>query len=272
MSRTVRRFLAPLLALALLAAAPGTAGRQKRSGNQLLVDGQYEEALTAYREGLAKAPEDPELHINAGAALYRLTRSREAAEEFRRGQALASDPAVRRAALYNEGTALLEAGDAAGAAARLRQVLLEDPEDDSARRNLEIALARQENQPQNEEKKSGGAQQGKGEKGESKPKPESGDRPEDKPPDGNSGEGGDQPPVEKQPSSSPGAGDRRPQPAGEHEQPPAPAPEQGARPLTKQEAERLLAAIGQGEKADLRAALAEMSAKPRRQGNPERDW
>ena len=50
------------------------------------------------------------------------------------------------------------------------------------------------------------------------------------------------------------------------------SPQDGSRPLTAQEAERLLAAIGQGEKEDLRDALAELAARPRRGENPERDW
>ena len=219
MTPLARRSVAPLLALALLAAAPGIAGRQKRAGNQLLAEGRFEEALAAYREGLAKAPEDPELHINAGAALYRLARPRDAAEEFRRGMALASDPAVRRTALYDEGTALLEAGDAAAAAARLRQVLLEDPTDDSARRNLEIALARQADQAQDRDRKSGAGDDGEGGKGESRSKPEAGESGAGKPPDGNPGGGGESPPPEAGKSPAPPAGAIPPQP-GDDAQPP----------------------------------------------------
>ena len=267
MRQATARRLAPLLALVLLAASPGAAGRQKRAGNRLLAEGRHEEALEAYRQGLSRAPEDAELHINAGAALYRLTRPHDAAEEFRRGMALASDAGLRRTALYNEGTSLLAAGDAAGAAGRFRQVLLEDPTDDAARRNFEIALARQEAEPQQEEKKSGPGEGGQGEQGErsdATPGPEPGPNPGAKSPEAPKGGGTEPPPTGGQGSAGEGAA-----PEGAR---PESSLQGGSRPLTAQEAERLLAAIGQGEKEDLRDALAELAARPRRNASPERDW
>ncbi|MEX2570809.1 MAG: tetratricopeptide repeat protein [Gemmatimonadota bacterium] len=136
------RAAAVLIVLALLAGPWQDAAR-------LAEQGDLESAERAYRVLLADDGTDPTLHYNLGTVLLRQGRFDEAREHLARA-ATSVDQSLGGAAAYNLGNTDLEpvAADpgAPGRAERLRRAieaykaaLREDPEDDDARWNLELA-------------------------------------------------------------------------------------------------------------------------------------
>ncbi len=153
--------LSVVLALALLAAgAPARASSPLRPpgaaeedrGRSLYRQGKYAEALQAFEAARALNPNDARLALAVGEALARLQRADEAGREFQRALAQTDDVDLRAESLYNAGTTRLDQGDAAGAIKLLRQALGLAPDRADARRNLELALLRLQQQQQQPQK------------------------------------------------------------------------------------------------------------------------
>lgn len=137
-----------LLAFLAAPALAATAEGALRRGNRLYEKGEHEQALESYADSGRRRPKDPRPLFNAGAALYRLNRSEQAAQAFEAAAALsAKDRKTLAAARYNEGNARAQAGDYAGAIAALRRAVTLDPADLDARHNLAVALRRLKNPP-----------------------------------------------------------------------------------------------------------------------------
>ncbi len=142
-----RAAAAGLLLAGLLAAPPAGAGMlrpdgapEAEQGVTLYLQGRYDDALAAFEAARARNPREARLSLAVGAALQALGRHDEAVREFERAYALTDSPRLRAESLYDAGTTLLAAGDAAGASERLRRSLALEPERDDALRNLEAAL------------------------------------------------------------------------------------------------------------------------------------
>ncbi|MFQ5768142.1 MAG: tetratricopeptide repeat protein [Acidobacteriota bacterium] len=143
---------AGVLLLMVLAPAATLAGgadvaRLNTEGNRLYARGEHEKALAKYVEALEEAkqavPEQvPTLHYNMGNALYRLGRFEEAAREYAQAGA-GKTGSLGNSAQYNEGNTRFAAEDYDGAADLYRKVLRSAPGRKDARHNLELALARQ---------------------------------------------------------------------------------------------------------------------------------
>lgn len=266
MRSLVLTVLAVLLATAFVLAEDGEAARLNEEGNRLYGEGRFEEALARYAEGLATEPDSRALHYNMGNALYRLGRVDEAVREYaaasREGGEAAS---LGTAAPFNEGTARLTAGDYEEAVKSLRDVLLQAPGDEDARHNLELALARlQEQQAQQQSQDESQKQEGdQGEEGEGAEGDE--ERQQQEPSEG------DQQPPEGEKSPDEGAPPVAPQPQeGEPGQEPEEAPRpETAEELSREEARRLLEALARDERADLKETLERPPAKKRK---ATRDW
>ncbi len=137
-------------------------GSLVESANKLLRAGKVEEAIKQYNQARIDAPDSPLLHYNLGNALYR-------AQQF--DQALAawqhvgdSDPKAAHLATYNRGNALYRLAEAseraqperalqlyAEALAHYRQVLRNDPNDQDAKFNYELARKKLEELRQRQE-------------------------------------------------------------------------------------------------------------------------
>lgn len=117
--RPSRVLLATVLFLATTAFGIG----QVEKGNRLYRDGRYEEAVAAYQEALQDGDDSPVLRFNLGTALLRLGRYAEA-EPYLRAALDAVDTEVREPALFNLGSRFLEEGRAA-ADPEARQRLLD---------------------------------------------------------------------------------------------------------------------------------------------------
>ncbi|MFT5232098.1 MAG: Ca-activated chloride channel family protein [Candidatus Krumholzibacteriia bacterium] len=113
--------------------------------------GEFEDALASFESALVQAPDHPSIGLAVGETLFRLERYEEAATEFERVLQITDDPQLRAEALYNLGTARLAVGDPGQAVSDLRDSLLEDPDQQDALFNLEVALQRLKQQEKEEE-------------------------------------------------------------------------------------------------------------------------
>jgi len=213
-------------------------------GNRYYRAGRYEEAVREYQKALSSGVNTPELHYNLGTALLQLGRYDEA-DPHLRAAVRSTDPELRQRAYYNIGNrALLPARQAAQGASEMldaaiasyRQALRLDPADTDAKWNLELALREQEKQ-QNQMPQSGG--------GEDQRRPED----DEQSPARGSGSG-------NTPSQAPGGS----------------GTQQGSRleqrPMSREQADRILSAIEQDERQLTREKLR----KGERRTPVARDW
>lgn len=142
--------------------------RDNRAGIKALGEDQTDEALEAFSDAQALAPDDPRVLYNLGLALARKGQLTEADQAWKRASELAEGK-LRRDAWFNRGVAALSAKDPARAARAFGESLLVDPQDEEARRNLEFALRQlqrkkqdsQQNQPSDSKRKQDSKEQGK---------------------------------------------------------------------------------------------------------------
>ena len=145
-----------LLALPACLTAPFQPGvADGRAGHELATLGDLEAAEEAFVAGLARdgVPPDVQARLWHNVALVRAQTDRvaEADSAFVRALDLTASPARRARIAYDAGTAQLAGDDARRAASHLRRALLLQPDDDDARRNLEIALRRIQPPPESPE-------------------------------------------------------------------------------------------------------------------------
>ncbi len=216
-------------------AKAATAESELRAGNRLYSKEMYEEALGHYAESIRRRPGDARAAFNAGSTMYRLEHGDEASDTFQRlAENDKLDAGVRTDAYYNLGNTRYAMGDYAGAAKAYRGALTLSPSDADARHNLAVAYERMRNPPDPKKQKD-----------QKKNEP---DKPKDDKKDDPKGGGGDE---------------------GKNKQEPKTRPKDQ---LTKEEAERVLRAVGEREKQAQKDA-AEAKAR-RATGRPpsEEDW
>ncbi len=230
----------------LLAFGTGWGIGDVERGNRLFRAGKYEEAVRVYQE-VIKAGEAPAyVHYNLGTALLKLGRYAEA-QPYLQAATRGTDAEVKQRAQYNLGNRYLEAarkGDAGEETTQLLDAAVEsykhalrlNPNDFDAKWNLELALREREKQSQSPQ---GGAN-------EQRPRSQS----EDEAPA--SGGGGGSNTNQNQPS---GQGNQRGQ---NYEQ----------RPMSQEEADRVLSAVEQDERELTREKLK----KGQRRTPVSRDW
>jgi Ca-activated chloride channel family protein len=240
-----RVFLGLTLVSFLCAPAAPALAAEAEKGAALYEKGDYLGALAKFREGLAGGPSAP-LYHDCGNALYRLEKFGEAAEQY--GGSLAdADPSLLASARYNRGNSLFRLGDIGGAAEQYIEALKLNPEDMDAKHNLELALRQmQQNQQSSSPDSSsseGGQEDSQQEQGEKQ-------------------EGGMQEGENEQDGESPPAGQESETEGGDQGQ------QEHRGSFSKEEAERLLEALGAEEKDQLKKR---MKAKVRRKG-VEKDW
>ncbi len=125
---------------------------KNEAGNRLFASGDYEGALQKYRDAqLEREEELPELHFNAGDALYKQEGYEEALQEF--GRAIAGeDTSLAADALYNLGNALFRQGKFQESAEAFKQSLSLRSDDLDAKINLELALQKTQEEEQQEDR------------------------------------------------------------------------------------------------------------------------
>ena len=165
----------PLLSFALLSCGVGdtfdTQGpRAVESGNLAFESEDYEKALQDYESALGEMPDSPEAMYNSANALYRQAQTGDQAQmpdavsRYDRTSGIADDELLAKTA-YNTGNALFEASEFEDALESYKQALRLNPDDEDAKRNLELTL-RQLQQPEEQQQQQGEEEQRDEQQGE----------------------------------------------------------------------------------------------------------
>ncbi len=134
------RFLYVLLAVPFLGwTFLDPVAKKNEEGNALFEKGEYEAALRRYLEAQQEARTRPELHFNAGDALYKQGKYAEALQEMGRATE-GTPPDMSAAAHYNLGNALFRQEKFQEAVGAYKKSLELNPDDIDAKINLELAL------------------------------------------------------------------------------------------------------------------------------------
>jgi tetratricopeptide (TPR) repeat protein len=219
-------------------------------GNKKAREQKPDEALGRYDAAAKEAPSSPIPDYNRALVLAREGRVAEAKQAFESAQA-APDSSIAADAHYNFGNLLLDQNDSKGAIEQYLRSLDLDPADPDARRNLEIAMRRMEEQQQQQQQQNQQNEDSK-EKDEQKDSPnqdqdssesEKKDEPSSDPQKNPQQEEQPKEPQENAPDSSSSPGEEPPQPSSS-------APLEGR--LSREDAARLLNAIQSDELRVLR--------------------
>ena len=280
-------------AFVLLMAAQlfGGGERNTREGAEHFEAGRLEEALRAFSRAEGEVPEAPENDLNIAGVHYRLGEAEGAAageegplaEALRGYQAALQGGAsgeVRRDAWFNLANTLFRAGAFPEAAAAFGEAIALDPEDLEARQNLERALRAAEEQDQQDQQQQEQDQQDqqqeeqdRQEQGQDQQGQDGQDRqnpPQQGEEDERDRESGEAPPPEgsPQPADRPPADDtsgNAPEDAGPGADNPESVP--GEVPeISPEQAERILAALADIERAFQEERLQERRARALRRG------
>jgi len=142
------KLFALLLAFFLLT---GASLNDARKANQAYENGNYEEAAELYRAAIAEDPENPKLHFNLGNALAKMGNAEQAEAAYSRYKSLVENPADESMADYNTGKMLTDMEQYDQALNYFREALKNNPDDEDARHNYELALRKQQEQQENEQ-------------------------------------------------------------------------------------------------------------------------
>ena len=228
-----------LLLILALVSLTGDDRRAGRRGNGHYQAERYEEAATAYREGLASmSNREPGrvpagLMNNLGASLYRKGDFEGALSAFAGSSSMADTPADEARGAYNAGNAAFRKEALEDALAQYRRALLRNPDDQDARFNYEFVKRKLEDQQQNEQQQD---QQQQDQEQQQQQDQE----------------------QEQQPQ------EQEQQQQEQEQQSELKSPEE----LSRQEAERLLEAM-ENDEEQLLKQMQKMKARPRR---VEKDW
>ena len=145
-----------LLAYSLLL-GPGDGKKKGRKGNVHYTQEQYEEAVTAYRNGISSVQESGPGQVysgllnNLGAALYRSGDAEQAGIAFSSAARMAMRPEDMVRASYNAGNAAATNQELEAALEHYRRALLNDHSNSDAKFNYEFVKRQMEEQEQQEQ-------------------------------------------------------------------------------------------------------------------------
>ncbi|HEU5182341.1 MAG TPA: tetratricopeptide repeat protein [Candidatus Polarisedimenticolia bacterium] len=224
--------------------ARASASSKNKEGNKLYEEKKYPEALKRYTEAQLAAPDSPQLHYNLGNVFFRQGEVEKAREEYRRALA-AADASLDPRAVYNLGNTFFSQQQYQEAVDAYQRALKLAPKDMDAKRNLELALLAMKQQQQQQQQQQKPDDKNKDDSQENSPsKPSPDDKNPDKPQSPKQGDSND-------PKKKPGQQQR---------------PKGG---LTREEAERILSALQEDEKENLKKRL---EAQKEEQRDVEEDW
>ncbi len=291
-----------LLVSVLAAQWLGGAERNTREGAEHFAAGRLEEALRAFARARADHPDAPATGLNLAGVQYRLGEDGasgapgeggplvEAARGYQAALSEGLDDGLAGDAWFNLGNTLYRAGAFEEAAAAYGEALAADPQDAEARRNLERALLRaqeqqdqqpsedaeqnpsedQEQNPSDDPEQSPAGDQERNPSGEQDPP---GEQEQDRSEDPEQNPSGDQEQDQSgEPAQDPPGGERDP---SDEAEPPDPAPgadspaagDPGEVPdVTPEQAERILAALAEVERAFQQDQLEKRRARALRRG------
>ncbi len=131
-------------------------GLARRQADKLFESGDHYHAMQSYKDLLNSDPNDPELNYNVGNSLYRLQQYDQAKLYYEKALAHTSDAALKNKIQYNLSNCEFKSKKLKESIEGYKQVLRKDPNDEDARKNLELALKEMQKQnppPQKNENK-----------------------------------------------------------------------------------------------------------------------
>lgn len=147
-------------------------GLSRRMADKLYESGDHYHAMQSYKQLLDQNPNDPELNYNVGNSLYSMQKYDEAKLFYEKALANASDPKLKNSIQYNIANCEFKSKKLKESIEGYKQVLRKNPDDEDARKNLELALKQmqKDNPPpqKNEDKNNSKKDQQKDEKDKDK--------------------------------------------------------------------------------------------------------
>jgi tetratricopeptide (TPR) repeat protein len=202
------------------------AASYNRKGIQAYKEKKYEESVQQFTEALIERPDTPELKFNRGTGLAGLGKKDEAVTELNSAAGMFNQSEQAAAAHFNAGNALLAAEDLEGALEQYRRAVKLDQGSKDIRHNLELALRKLSEQKKDQS-------------------PKENDKKDDQKKD-------------QQKNQSPNQNKQQQQ---NKEQQQSRQQNSDLRPMTREEAERLLDAINDEEKKSLSLRNQQMKSR-----------
>ncbi|MEM1096258.1 MAG: tetratricopeptide repeat protein [Bacteroidota bacterium] len=249
--------------------------KQGREGNALYEQGDYEAAAAAYQAGLAALPADGDLAIrqglynNLGAALYRQGNYEDARKALDQAVGLAQSLPERARSAYNAGNTAFQQEDLEGALGYYEETMLADPTNVDAKFNYEFVKRQLEEQQQDgdggqDQQNQDPQQQEDGENNDEQEQQQQDDQQQEQDGEQNQQQQQDDQQQEQD-------GEQQPQPddgeQGDQNQQQQPSQADPTK-LSKEQAERILQALGNEEQELLREV--QKAKGPSRR--VEKDW
>jgi len=253
----------PLALMLLFSSVPaaswGSVAAKASKGNREYHRDNFEQALKHYRDAQLEDPESHPLHFNIGNALYKQQNWEQAMAEYR--MTLASqDSALAERASYNMGNTLYRQGNLPEAIEAYKKALRIDSEDLDAKYNLELALKKLQETPQQQPQQSEDQQQEQDQEEQQDKQGQQHQQEEQETP-GEQDQGQQEKAEQEEQQQQPA------QERDEQEQSPPQRREPGE--MSPEEAARLLNALAEQDK---RAQEERQRARRAVAGTPEWDW
>ena len=128
-----------------------TALSDPKKANEAYRSGDYAQAAELFRQAIEADPNDARLYFNLGNALSKDGKMEQAEEAYRQYQQLMEAPEDQALADYNLGTSLSELGELEDALEHLQHALMQNPNDEDAQFNYEMALKQMQQQEQQQQ-------------------------------------------------------------------------------------------------------------------------
>ena len=225
-----------LIGMVVLQLFGPSVNKKNKEGAELYEEGKLDEALVAYTQAQEESPDASEIQYNIANVHYRKEEMDKALDGYRTARSGSDE--VQRRSHFNTGNVLYKGEKFPDAVAAYKEALKIDDQDIEARQNLELALRKKEEQRQQE-------QEGGGDSGESDENQQDQSQPQ-------SQQDQSQPQNQDQAMDSSDQGGEA-QPQG----------------MSKEEAERILAALAEMEKAEQRKQQQKRQIKAPANG---KDW
>ena len=126
--------------------------------NRLMKKGNYDGAITLYERALSKVPNSPEIFYNMGTTMSSIGDVQSAVQLFDMAKKSVTEKTskeMKSAIHYNSGITKIESEDYQGAIDELVESLVNTPNDENAKRALEYAQKKLEEQKKNQQNNSG---------------------------------------------------------------------------------------------------------------------
>lgn len=152
----------PMLALCASQVFAQGAGRARvQEGNQLYLEGKFDQANNAYRDAKLDNPTSPVIDYNLANTLYQKKQYEEAIKLYDDILKRADDPSLLAKVHYNTGNALFQLNKLPESILAYKDALKINPDDEDAKYNLELVRARlkQESEKQQQEQQQNPDQQ-----------------------------------------------------------------------------------------------------------------